>query len=107
MSKTIDLTTDRAVHVAAFRHAYIVELGSATWWSDDTHPYMTTNVVAIAPVVTHFRAPLSGGQVEVMGLDGSWSPFPAHLSARFRYVGQDPATEFGSVYVIDYLKYDH
>ena len=87
-SPDVDLTSDRAEHVASMPHSYAALLGHAIWWGHDGESYATTNVVATPPTVTHFKAPLAGGPVEVMHLDGSYVPAPRGMFVGpFRYVG--------------------
>src|ERR1700729_3983676 len=84
----IDLTTNRALHVARRLTVHVRAIGVATWYAEDGDRYATTNVAPIWPTVTHFRAPLSGGKVEVMALDGSYSPTGLDVTT-FTYRGTD------------------
>jgi hypothetical protein len=71
----IDITTNRVIHFHMYVSRYIHRLGnlpSGTYWWDNGDGYATTNVIAAWPVVTHFRIPLSGGDLEVSDVAGEW-----------------------------------
>ena len=84
---TSDMTTDRAVHVAAFRPTFHAALFGAVWWEHDGYAY--TNVAPIEPTVCHFRAPMCGGEIQVNSVDGTaWSD--AGMSVQdWSFIGYD------------------
>lgn len=73
-----DLTTHRTAHFAAFRETHLAALLAATWW-DTGDGYASTNVAPIGYTVTHFRAPLTGGPIEINALSTEATPWGAYL----------------------------
>ena len=95
---TSDMTTDRAVHVAAFRPTlFAAAMHPHTTWYDHGDGYAYCSVSPIEPIVCWFRAPIAGGEVEVNSADGTaWSDALMYVGT-FEFAGYTGMEEYGEV----------
>ena len=107
---TSDMTTNRAVHVAAFKSTFFAAIGHPhTVWYDRGDGYADCSVSPIEPTVVHFRAPIAGGPVEVEAFpaDNAWRDTGMNIGA-FEFAGYVGMEEYGDVatYAVQRSGYD-